>query len=369
MVKKTVRVGVIGVGQIGIRHLEAFLSMPQVEVVAIAGRDPERTRRVAGDYHIQNWTTDYHTLLARDDLQAVSVCLHNNLHRTATVSALEAGKHVYCEKPMAGSYCDAEAMLSASRRTGKMLSIQLSTLFRSETKAARMVIDEGWLGKIYYAQSANIRRRGRPYVDGYGTAAFVQKEQAGGGALFDTGVYQIASLLYLMDNPEALRISGRTYQETEIDPARRAASGYNVEEFAVGLAHLERNITLNIIESWAVHLDQAGGSYLLGASGGIRLDPFGVYRSLGDLDLDIGTDLDAFVYRLHHVREQEEAYDGPQQHWIAALRGEVPLLPTAEIALNTMLISEGIYLSDRLGREVSSDEVKELSHSTGIESS
>ncbi len=361
MPHKSIRVGVIGVGQIGKKHLETYLSIPEVKVMAIAGRDPSRTQRVAQDYNVPTWTTDYHELLARDDIDAVSVCLHNNLHRNVTVSALEAGKHVYCEKPMAGSFRDADTMLSVSRQTGKMLSIQLAKLFNSETKAAKALIAEGWLGKPYYAQSANSRRRGRPYVDGYGTPAFVQQDQAGGGALYDTGVYQIANLLYLMNNPGVLRVSGRTYQEIPIDPARFKASGYNVEEFGVGLVHLEENITMSIAEAWAIHLGQASGSFLVGSLGGIRLEPFGIYRSMGDLDLDIKVDLQAFEYRLHNVRENGDAYDSPQQHWIAVLQGRVPLLPTAEIALNTMLISEGIYLSDQLGREVTADEIRERS--------
>ncbi len=184
--------------------------------------------------------------------------------------------------------------------------------------------------------------------------------------MYDMAVYHIANLLYLLDNPGVLRVSGRTYQETPIDPGRYEASGYNVEEFGVGLVHLERDITMNIVEAWAIHLDQAGGSYLVGSLGGIRLDPFGVYRSLGDLDLDCKADLSAFEYRLHNVRANGDAYDGPQQHWIATLQGRVPLLPTAELALNTMLISEGIYLSDRLRREVTATEVKELSVSTAM---
>jgi predicted dehydrogenase len=367
MVKRNTQVGIIGVGQIGIKHLETYLSIPGVQVTAIAGRDPGRTEQVAQKYDIPFWTTDYHLLLDRDDVDTVSVCLHNNLHRPVTVAALEAGKHVFCEKPMAGSYRDAAEMLTAAQRTGRMLSIQISSLFEKETKAARAVIDEGWLGNPYYACSAGFRRRGRPYVDGYGTAAFVQKSQAAGGALYDVGVYHIAVMLYLLDNPIALRISGRTYQETPMDPTRQHASGYDVEEFGLGLVQLEKNITLQISEAWAMHLDQLGGSYVVGSNGGIRLKPFGIYRSLGDLDLNVSADLDAFEYRLHNVREQGNAFDGPQQHWIAALQGKVSLLPTAEIALNTMLISEGIYLSDRSGREVTAEEVIEASASTAAD--
>jgi predicted dehydrogenase len=105
---------------------------------------------------------------------------------------------------------------------------------------------------------------------------------------------------------------------------------------------------------------------ILGSQGGLRIDPFGYFRSVGDLDLDATASMDGFDWRLHTVRENGDAYDGPQQHWIAALQGRVPLMPTAACALTTMLISEGIYLSDRLGREVSAEEVLEHSVSTAV---
>jgi predicted dehydrogenase len=84
------------------------------------------------------------------------------------------------------------------------------------------------------------------------------------------------------------------------------------------------------------------------------------------LDLVSTADLDRFNYRLHNVQEQGDIYDSPQHHWVAVLQGRVEPLPTAELALNTMLISEGIYQSSRLGREVSADEVREMSVSTAV---
>lgn len=367
MKNDNVRVGIIGVGQIGRQHLETYNTIPGVEVAGIAGRDPGRTEKVALDYQINYWTTDFRQLLQRDDIDAVDVCLHNNFHLPATLAALKAGKHVFCEKPMAGSYRDAEEMLKASIQYQRMLSIQLWDLFTPETKAAQHVIREGWLGKPYYACSSGFRRRNRPFVDGYGTPDFVQKKYAAGGALYDMGVYHIANILYLLDNPEVLRLTGRTYQETPIDHDRLETGHYDVEEFGVGLVQLEGNITLNIVEAWAIHLDTFGGSYITGSQGGVRIKPFGVYRSLGDLDINSTADLGAFDFRLHSLRENSDAYDGPQQHWIAALLGRVPLIPTAEIALNTMLISEGIYLSHQLEREVTRQEIIDNSRSSAIE--
>jgi predicted dehydrogenase len=363
-----IHVGVIGTGQIGKHHIETYASkVPEVKIEAVCDINVEEAERVARQYDIPLVFSDFRDLLRRTDITAVDVALHNNLHRPVTIAALEAGKDVYCEKPMAGSYRDAEAMFQAAQKTGKKLSIQLSTLFSKELLAAKELIDMGRLGKLYHARSAGFRRRGRPFVDGYGSATFVQKSISAGGALYDMGVYHIASILFLLGNPEVLRITGKTYQETSIDSTRFKISGYNVEELGVGFVRLSDNISLDIIESWAIHLDRFEGSVVVGSNGGIRLEPFGVFWNEGDLAMNASPDLADYIWRRTTVRENYQAYSGPQQHWIAALQGQVPLLPTAELALNTMLISEGIYLSEKLGREVTAGEVKENSVSTAIQ--
>ena len=363
---KKLRIGIIGVGQIGQVHLDNYQAIPEVEVVAIADVNEPHAHSVAGRYGIPDAYADFHDLLARPDIQAVDVCLHNNLHMPVSVAALQAGKHVYCEKPMAGSYRDAEIMFQTARAQGLKLSIQLSTLFSNETKAAKFLIDQGQLGRLYHARSVGFRRRGRPYVDGYGSPPFVQKHNSGGGALVDVGVYHIASLLYLLGNPPVRRVSGKTYQETEMDAARREISGYDVEELGLGFVRLENGITLDIIEAWAIHLGGLEGSSLVGEKGGIRLEPFGFFQSQGDLNLDTTADLQEFARRSHDLRAKTDLGGSPQAHWALALQGRVELLPTAELALNTMLISEAIYLSDRLGREVTAEEVKQASVSTAV---
>jgi predicted dehydrogenase len=257
-------------------------------------------------------------------------------------------------------------MYETAQELGRKLSIQLNTLFSDETKAAKHLIDNGYLGRIYHGRSTGFRRRGRPFVDGYGSPNFVQKQIASGGALYDMGVYHIARMLYLLGNPQVLRISGKTYQEMDMDAARRASSGYNVEELGLGFVRLQDGLTMDIIEAWSIMLDQLEGTTVVGSEGGVRLDPFGYFQSAGHLDLNATADLERFMFRVHSVDGVGDEYDTPQHHWVAALQGRVDLLPTAELALNTMLFSEGIYLSERLGREVSADEVRESSVSTAV---
>jgi len=361
-----IRVGIIGVGQIGKQHLGAYAKIPGAQVVAAADVNGAELERVATEFGIEQTYTNFRDLLARDDIDAVDVCLHNNFHAPVTNAVLASGKHCYCEKPMAGSYVDAKSMLDTARSVDRKLSIQLFTLFTPETKMARHLIDKGELGKIYHARSTGFRRRGRPFVDGYGTPTFVQKHNSAGGALYDMGVYHIAQMLYLLGSPTIERISGKIYQETGMDEGRRVSSGYNVEELGLGFVKMAGGITLDIIESWAIHLGSLESSSIVGNQGGIRLEPFSFHTTLHDMELNADFETKRIDWRWHQLDETQTAYDGTQHHWIAALQGRVPLLPTAELALDTMLVSEGIYLSDKLGREVTADEVLEMSVSTAV---
>ena len=361
-----IRVCVIGVGLIGKSHLEQYAKIGAADVVAVADINEVEARYVAERFGVPDAYTNFRELLERDDIDAVDVCLHNNFHAPVTLEALRAGKHVYCEKPMAGSYVDALEMYETARQLGRKLSIQLASLYTKETKAAKRLIEEGKLGKLYHARSTGHRRRGRPFVDGYGTAAFVSKETAGGGALYDMGVYHIAQLLWLLGLPEVRRISGKAYQEMDMDPGRGESSGFNVEEFAVGLVKFADGATLDIVEAWAIHLDKFESSFIVGSEGGLRLDPLSFHTTSGDIDVNTTFELGSADWRWHQLNPDIDVYDGNQQHWIAALQGRVELLPTADIALQTMLISEGIYLSDRLGREVTAEEVREHSQSTAV---
>ena len=194
----------------------------------------------------------------------------------------------------------------------------------------------------------------------------MRKASASGGALIDLGVYYIMTLLHLLGDPEVEAISGRTYQEIDMHAERRASSGYDVEELGLGFVRLAGGITLDIEISWAIHYEGTESSKVLGTHGGIKLEPFGFFTTVADMELDSTFDLKRAEFRLHANEPTYEAYDSPQRHWIATLQGRVPGIDTASLALKTALISEGIYLSSQLGREVTTAEVRERSTSTAV---
>ena len=325
---KSVRIGLIGAGMIAAKHLKAYREMPEAEVVAVCSRTEASAQRCADEWGIPHVYTDFRALLARDDIDAVDICLHNNLHAPVTIAALEAGKHVYCEKPLAGSYCDGKQMLDAAAAAGKTLHIQLGFLYRPYARAARRLVE--------------------------------------GGALYDFGVYHISLLLHLLGMPRPERMTGQLYQEIAMDEARRVESGYDVEELGVGFVRLAGGVTLDLFESWAVNLDSLSPSVLLGSKGGLKLEPFSFHTTICDTELDCTGDLDAMNFRWMNTQPLEYAYASSEAHWIAALTGKVPLLPTAQLALDTLLIQEGVALSSRLGREVTAEETIAASRPTAM---
>ena len=355
-----VRIGIIGVGQIGKRHVERYQDIPEAEIVAIADIRVDEASRVAHKHGISTTYTDYRELLARDDIQSVDVCLHNRFHAPVTIAALEAGKHVFCEKPMSWAYAEAKAMHAAAQRTGKWLQIQLSTLYEPQARAAKRLIDDGHLGEIYYAKSCHYRRRGRPFVDGYGTAQFVQKDtHSGGGAMVDMAVYHIARILWLLGSPALVSVTGSIYQKLDnMYPDRRASSGYSVEELGMGLARLEGGITYLIEEAWAIQSDPLEDDHVFGSKGGLRVDPLGYFTTLSDMEMDATFDVKMADWRWHQCNPSTAGYDNPQQHWVWAQLGRVPLMDTASLALRTAQLTEGIYLSQHLGREVTAADIE-----------
>lgn len=358
-----VRVAVIGCGVIGKNHIKRYNDIEGAELVAVCDLDGDEARRVAGEHGVAEACTDYRELLDREDIAAVDVCLHNQFHAPVSIAAMRAGKDVYCEKPIAGTYADGRAMLDAAQQTGRKVHIQIASIFGAPAQAARRAIEAGELGEIYHARAYVNLGRTRPFVDGKNTAQFVRKATAAGGALIDWGIYVICPMLYLMGNPRPLRITGQTYDKVPMDPQLRAQAKYDVEELGAGFVHFDTGATLDICAAWAMHSTVKIPGILAGTNAGIELSPMPGKAQAPKL---ISTITDPWTNRELDVEGLQkqwdeaglgDAYASPQHHWVRVLQGRVPLEPTAQTALNMMLIAEGIYRSAAEQREVRAEEI------------
>lgn len=377
---KEVRVALIGTGVISHQHMERYGKIPNAKVVAACDIDKKKLEAWGEKYQVKDLYTDYRELLKRDDIDAVDVCLHNNLHVPMSLEVLKAGKHCYCEKPMAASYADAKLLYDLAKKSGKELSIHLDMMFLPQSRVARQMVEAGELGHVYHARSVGLRRRMRPGLDVPPPAFsrdFITKRWAGHGALYDMGVYHISQLLYILGTPKLERVTGRTYQEVAYNSGPAADAGMEVEELGVGFATYEKGLTLDVIESWAIHMDELGPAFLVGSKGGLKLTQEDVYgrslpnlkflttRGFADVDIDLKTASNAMTEGF--LDPKTRFLENDQTCWIGYLSGELEeRYDTAWLALQTMLVSEGIFLSSELGREIQADEIEALSRSTAV---
>lgn len=172
-----VRAAIVGLGWPGMQHLKGYTADPRSEVIAVCDLDKKHVMQVASEHKIPNTYTNHLEMLKNKDIDAVSVCLPNFLHAPISIDALNAGKHVLCEKPPARSAQEAKAMADTATENEKTLMYALVQRFDGSTQRLKQLIREGELGEIYFGKAGYVRRRGIPIgKEGW----FVDKERAGG---------------------------------------------------------------------------------------------------------------------------------------------------------------------------------------------
>jgi predicted dehydrogenase len=274
-----VRVGVIGVGWAGQRHLEAYDALAGVEIVALAGLEEPIRAALAAQYGIERHVPRWEDLLELDGIDAVSVAVPTFLHAPIAIAALGRGLHVLSEKPIARNESEARSMVEAARAAGRVLDVGFNHRERGDIHKLKEVIDAGRLGKPYYAKAWWLRRSGIPGLGSWFTTAAL----AGGGPLLDIGVHVLDYSLFLLGNPTVTAVSASTY-----DLLASAGFGFNpesgktsvagstefdVEDLATVFIRLQDGGTLLVESSWAAHRTDGDefGITLYGSKGGAEL--------------------------------------------------------------------------------------------------
>jgi predicted dehydrogenase len=274
-----IRVGVIGVGWAGQRHLEAYDALPGVQIAAVAGLEEPVRAALAAQYAIEHQVDRWEDLVELDGLDAVSVAVPTYLHAPIAIAALERGLHVLSEKPMARDEQEARSMVAAARAAGRVLDVGFNHRERGDIQKLKEIIDAGRLGTPYYAKAWWLRRSGIP---GRGSW-FTNAELAGGGPLVDVGVHLLDYSLYLLGNPTVTAVSASTYDllasagfgfNAEAGKTSVAgSSGFDVEDLATVFMRLHDGGTLLVEASWAAHRADGDefGITLYGTTGGAEL--------------------------------------------------------------------------------------------------
>ena len=358
--KDIVRVGVIGSGA-GEFHLKGYGEDDRAEVVAIAGLDTDRVVKLANQYGVKDTHREYQEMLARDDIDAVSVAVPNFLHMPVALAAFEAGKHVLVEKPLARNAAEGVAMVEAARAHNKVLGVSFQRRTRHDVQLLKHAIDNNEFGNIYYAKAWWMRRSGIPGLGSW----FTSKEAAGGGPLIDLGVHVLDMLMYVMGNPEVHSVTGTTY--AQIGPTGRggwpgrgrfevtAEQPYEVEDLASAFIRLKNGGTVLLEASWASFTEMVDdfGIQVYGPEGGARIfakqyaltDSLEIYKNFGDTTQD--------------SKPRTFAREGHGQvihSFIDSILNGAPMQPSGLEGLANIQLIDAIYKSAALGREVILDE-------------
>ena len=355
-----VRIGIIGCGGIANgKHMPSLKKLPDVEMVAFCDVVEERAQKAAREYGVEGAKvyTDYKELLKDKTIDVVHVLTPNKQHSFITVDALEAGKHVMCEKPMAINSAEAKKMLDAAKRTGKKLTIGYQSRFRQDSMYLKKVCENGELGDIYYARAQAIRRRAVPTW-----GVFLDAENQGGGPLIDIGTHSLDLTLYLMNNYKPRMVVGTRYKKVENPECVNPWGGWGkdenttLEDAAFGFIVMENGATITLEATWALNTDEPipeGSCRLCGSKAGASIRPNQVIINKGEFG------------RLEEIRPDMSAggvafYDGvketppitEQRRWLDAIENDADPVVLPEQACVVSEILEAIYTSARTGEPV-----------------
>lgn len=329
-----IRVGIIGAGAISqIVHLPIFVERPDVEVVALADRDPHKADTLSRRYSVPI-VVETDELLQLEELDAVVVCTPNNLHEEMTVAALEAGKHVLVERPIAATAAGAARVVEAAEKSGRVLSVGLPHRFRPEVIALRSFVLGEELGDLHAVRGSWLTRA----IPAARISWRHDPASAGGGALVDLGIPALDLCMWTVDFPRVRRLA-----------CLLGAEEGEVEHSATVLLQTEDGVAMTLEVS--NRLFAAEDRYfvrVMGAEGSGSLPPLEVFKQVGGRPMEV-------TPRQPRPRGGENPYTNAYRRLLDDFVRQMTGLrdvsvPSEQVGL--MALIEAAYRSAEEGREI-----------------
>ena len=348
------KVAVIGCGTIAnASHIPSYLKNPDVEIKYFCDIIPERAQAAVQKYGCGKAVVDYHELLSDPELDAVSVCTHNDFHSIISIDFLKAGKNVMCEKPAARVLGEALEMQKVAHETGKVLNIGVCNRFNTYVNKVKELIDSGELGEVYHVYASFRAHRSIPGIGG----DFTTFASSGGGALIDWGVHYLDLILYCCGDPKPLTASGQAFSKIGSDMknyvytsmwaenTKNLDGTFDVDDSVTGIVRTEGPvITFN--GAWAQNIG-INETYIdfMGDKGGIRLNYCG--------DFTLYTVKNGMLAETQVKCKTTDMYENEINDFIRCVRENAgPNRQYIDKAVLTSKIMQAVYDSSALGKEV-----------------
>ena len=337
------RIGIIGGGWPGKAHAKGYQAAGGFKLAAVADLIPARRKQMMDEFGIVREYADGRELIEDKEIDAVSICLPNDLHAPIAVAALKAGKHVICEKPPALTVKEARQIEAAATKAGKIVLYGMQRRFGGNEQAAKQAIEKGYAGNVYHARASWTRTRGIPL----GTGWYVDKSKSGGGAMLDLGLPMLDVAWHLLGQPVPVSVFAVTHRRFgNLLPQDVVA---DVEDAAFAIIRFEGGQSLELAASWALNQppSQNGAACR-------------IYGDLGAIDVYTG----AGAMMHSHFSDKGDAKETPlklpktightalMRHFRECILGTTTPSIGAKEGVTLMAIIEGIYKSAETGKSV-----------------
>jgi len=334
LAKKTLNIALVGVGAAAqINHLPALQKLEDVRLAALCDRDPEKAARVAQKFGVPTAYSRFEELLADDAIDAVDVTTPNYLHAPMAIAALEAGKHVLCERPLARSGAEAAAMAKAAKKADRLLMCAVQHRFRPDAQLLRKFVDEGDLGEIFLAKGGWLRQKTEWDSDEWRA----QKRASGGGVVLDLGFQMLDLALWVLGDAKVESVTASVHR------SRKDA----VEDSATAFLRLVSGATLTLELTWGLLMEKDFAYLnLFGSGGAALLNPFRVHKGMHGTLVNVTPTLET------SRNQYRQSMEAQIRHFADALRGAKNPMGLSDEIQPVMDLMDAIYRSAEQAKEV-----------------
>jgi predicted dehydrogenase len=348
-----VRVAVIGLGDTGIIHANAYMNNSVAEVAAVCdvsedsisrfiygpwkwaswlAEESASPRFTKPEYGIRKTSTDYLEVAEDPDIDAVSICLPDVYHSLVAKPMLKNGKHVLLEKPMAPTVGECEEMIELSKKSQVKLMVAHMWRFHPEIRFMKKIVDSGEIGRVVKTKGYAVYVRGAP------SGWYLQKKYAVRGPLLNVGIHAVDTVRFLLGEPKAEKVCANV---------RTVYGSYDVDDCAVMVIEFAGG-TVSIIETGQNHSYADGveaSTQLFGTKGYARVFPTELHHRVGDIWGVFQPDIK--VPHINYGMFQAEV-----DHFIECIVNDEDPEISGETAMEDVKIIESAYKSSRTGQVV-----------------
>ena len=345
-----INIGVIGCGKIAqVRHLPEYDSHPLVRISGVFDAEKSRAGEIAEKYHTKAYAS-YEDMLKDDNVDAVSVCTANNSHCEVTVKALEAGKHVLCEKPMAVTYEECKRMVETARRTERFLMVGHNQRLTKTHKKAKELVEKGEIGKVITFKSTFGHSGPENWAVDKNNIWFFNKAAASFGAMADLGVHKTDLIQFLLSEriKEVVAVTGT------LDKKDNQGNAIGVDDNAICIYKMESGIIGNVNVSWSYYGDEDNSTVLYGTEGCMKIYDNPDYSIVVEKK-----DGQKIYYAIDKIQTNgQQSKSGVIDCWISCLEKKIPPEISGEEAFYAMKAVFAALESARTGHSVLVDELE-----------